>query len=87
MYYIEVKDVRLNKDEGSNIKCNFTVVFNDNIEVHGCKLIISDKFKQGFVTMPSFKFRDKYFNYVVLSDSIVDKVYDKIMDVYNSKIS
>lgn len=81
IYNIDIKNVK--KKENSKIKCTFSVIINDCIELHSVKLVFSDKTDKYYVFFPSFQYKDKNYNYVSLSSSLHNKVLDSILKEYN----
>lgn len=78
----DIKILNLKKVEHENIKCNFSIVINDCIEIYGLKLIFLPDKNTYFVSFPNYKYNEKYYNYIKLSNSLNNQILDTVLLSY-----
>lgn len=69
------------KTDNNYSLATFTIASN-GFKISGCKLMYSKNKDKYYISVPGFKWKDKYFTYVGFERSLYDDVLNQVVSLY-----
>ena len=69
----------------SKIKCTFTVILDNCVEIFNVKLVYSPKTERYYVFFPSYEYKGRNIDYVRFSSPLSTEVLALVLAEYNKK--